>query len=524
MNMATTTDSSALPSEVDVAIVGSGFSGLCMAIKLREAGMDDFIVLERGEAVGGTWWFNTYPGCGCDVPSHLYSFSFAPNPDWSRTYSKQGEIEAYLQRVARDFDLGRSVALGTTVTGAEWDEDARRWHVATDRGDVSARVLVSAAGALSDPKTPEIEGLDRFQGHTFHSAQWDHDAPLDGARVAVIGTGASSVQFTPEIAPRASQLFLFQRTPPWLGPSPDYHDAVPDGQRWLYAHVPTYSEWNRFWMFWRMGDGSIPGVRVDPDWDSSNGTISAVNDLMRTMFVSYLEREFADRPDLVPHVVPTYPPGAKRLLRDNGVWAGALTRDNVTLVTDEIREITPTGIVTADGSTREVDAIVVATGFHTTEQPIAEHIKGRDGRTLADAWREHGQAAYKGTTIAGFPNLFQIVGPNTGLGHSSMVFIIESQIAYIVSALQQIGQRELGTVEPTPEAQQSWNDDVQRRMQRTVWNTGGCASWYLDSHGRNTTLWPRTTFKFRELLSRFDLDQYVVTPRQDAPTTKEHAA
>ena len=222
-------------------------------------------------------------------------------------------------------------------------------------------------------------------------------------------------------------------------------------------------------------------------------------------------------------MTPDFQIGCKRILISNTYYP-ALDRADVDLVTDGIREITPTGIVTADGTTREVDAIIVATGFHTTEQPIAEHIKGRDGRTLADAWREHGQAAYKGTTISGFPNLFQIVGPNTGLGHSSMVFIIESQIAYIVSALQQIGQRELSTVEPTPEAQQSWNDDVQRRMQRTVWNTGGCASWYIDSHGRNTTLWPRTTFKFRELLSRFDLDQYVVTTRQDAPTTKEHAA
>src|SRR5690242_7799727 len=225
-----------VPAEVDVAIVGAGFSGLAMSIKLRELGIDDHVVLERGEAVGGTWWFNTYPGCGCDVPSHLYSFSFAPNPDWSRTYSKQGEIEAYLQRVAQDFDLGRSVALGTTVTGAEWDEDAQRWLVDTDRGSVSARVLVSAAGALSDPKTPEIEGLDRFQGHTFHSAQWDHDYDVRGKRVAVVGTGASAIQFVPAIAPDVARMHVFQRTAPWIMPHSDR--PISARERRLYRRFP----------------------------------------------------------------------------------------------------------------------------------------------------------------------------------------------------------------------------------------------------------------------------------------------
>src|SRR5918994_3092269 len=226
----------AVSTEVDIAIVGSGFSGLCMAIKLREAGIEDFVVLERGAKVGGTWWVNTYPGCGCDVPSHLYSFSFAPNPDWTRTYSRQGEIEAYLQRVAKDFDVERSVRLGTTVTGADWDEDEQRWDVSTDRGDVRARVLVSAAGALSDPKTPDIEGLERFEGHTFHSAQWDHDYDVKGKRVAVVGTGASAIQFVPAIAPDVAQMHVFQRTAPWIMPHTDR--PISHRERHLYRRFP----------------------------------------------------------------------------------------------------------------------------------------------------------------------------------------------------------------------------------------------------------------------------------------------
>ena len=503
------TSTTTLPERVRVLVVGAGFAGLGAAIKLDEHGFSDFLVVDKGDTVGGTWRDNTYPGAACDVPSQLYSFSFAPNPDWSRSFSPQPEIQAYLERTAEQAGVLDRFRFGVTVEDISWDEADQQWQVVTDAGSVTADFVISGSGGLSEPKLPEIAGIESFEGEIFHSARWNHDYDLTGKRVAVIGTGASSIQIVPEIAEQVAHLDVYQRTAPWVMPRKD-RDYKPV-ERFAFRHLPFVQKAYRTGIYWGR-ECFVPGFTVNPKLAAP----------ARKLALKNIERGIAD-PGLRAAVTPNFQIGCKRILISNTYYP-ALDRSDVDLVTDGIREITPTGIVTADGSTREVDAIVVATGFHTTEQPIAEHIKGRDGRTLADAWREHGQAAYKGTTIAGFPNLFQIVGPNTGLGHSSMVFIIESQIAYIVSALQQIGQRELGTVEPTPEAQQSWNDDVQRRMQRTVWNTGGCASWYLDSHGRNTTLWPRTTFKFRELLSRFDLDQYVVTPRQDASTTKEHAA
>jgi cyclohexanone monooxygenase len=503
------TSTTTLPDRVQVLVVGAGFAGLGAAIKLDEHGFSDFLVVDKGATVGGTWRDNTYPGAACDVPSQLYSFSFAPNPDWSRSFSPQPEIHAYLERTAEQAGVLDRFRFGVTVEDISWDEEDQVWEVATDAGTVTADFVLSGAGGLSEPKLPEIIGIDSFEGEVFHSARWNHDYDLAGKRVAVIGTGASSIQIVPEIAEQVAHLDVYQRTAPWVMPRKD-RDYKPV-ERLAFRYLPFVQKAYRTGIYWGR-ECFVPGFTVNPKLAAPAEKLARKN----------IERGISD-PALRAAVTPDFQIGCKRILISNTYYP-ALDRPDVELVTDGIREITATGIVTADGSTREVDAIIVATGFHTTEQPIAEHIKGRDGLTLADAWREHGQAAYKGTTIAGFPNLFQIVGPNTGLGHSSMVFIIESQIAYIVSALQQIGQRELGTVEPTPEAQQAWNDDVQRRMQRTVWNTGGCASWYIDSHGRNTTLWPRTTFKFRELLSRFDLDQYVVTPRQDASTTKEHAA
>jgi cyclohexanone monooxygenase len=503
------TSTTTLPDRVRVLVVGAGFAGLGAAIKLDEHGFSDFLVVDKGATVGGTWRDNTYPGAACDVPSQLYSFSFAPNPDWSRSFSPQPEIHTYLERTAEQAGVLDRFRFGVTVEDISWDEEDRVWEVATDAGTVTADFVLSGAGGLSEPKLPEITGIDSFQGEVFHSARWNHDYDLAGKRVAVIGTGASSIQIVPEIAEQVAHLDVYQRTAPWVMPRKD-RDYKPV-ERLAFRYLPLVQKAYRTGIYWGR-ECFVPGFTVNPKLAAPAEKLARKN----------IERGISD-PALRAAVTPDFQIGCKRILISNTYYP-ALDRPDVELVTDGIREITATGIVAADGSTREVDAIIVATGFHTTEQPIAEHIKGRDGLTLADAWREHGQAAYKGTTIAGFPNLFQIVGPNTGLGHSSMVFIIESQIAYIVSALQQIGQRELGTVEPTPEAQQAWNDDVQRRMQRTVWNTGGCASWYIDAHGRNTTLWPRTTFKFRELLSRFDLDQYVVTPRQDASTTKEHAA
>ncbi|MEP6817216.1 MAG: NAD(P)/FAD-dependent oxidoreductase [Marmoricola sp.] len=485
-----------LPDHVKVFVVGAGFAGLGMAIKLQEQGETDFLVVEKGSDVGGTWRDNTYPGAACDVPSQLYSFSFAPNPSWSRSFSPQPEIQSYLQRVSREAGVLDRFRFDTLVEDAAWDEEDQVWRVTTSAGTVIADIVVSGAGGLSEPKLPHIKGIEDYSGEVFHSARWNHDYDLTGKRVAVIGTGASSIQIVPEIAVQVDHLDVYQRTAPWVMPR---HDRAYKGiEKLAFRYLPGVQRAYRTGIYWAR-ECFVPAFTWQPKL-ATPAKLQALKNI----------KDGISDPDLRAKVTPDFQIGCKRILISNTYYP-TLERDDVELVTAGIAEVTPTGILTRDGVHREVDALVVATGFYTTDQPIAHHIKGRDGRTLADAWAESGMSAYKGTTISGFPNLFQIVGPNTGLGHSSMVFVIESQIAYILSALRTMDERRITTVEPRPAVMRAWNDDLHRRMQRTVWNTGGCASWYLDEHGRNTILWPRTTFTFRRLLADFDADAYVLT-------------
>ncbi|HEU4567004.1 MAG TPA: NAD(P)/FAD-dependent oxidoreductase [Marmoricola sp.] len=496
-----------LPGHTRVLVVGAGFGGLGLAIKLDEAGFGDFLVVDKGDDVGGTWRDNTYPGAACDVPSQLYSFSFALNPGWSRSFSPQPEIQAYLQRTARESGVLDRFRFGVEVRDAAWDHDACCWQVSTSAGDLTADVLVNASGALSEPSLPDIRGIEDFAGEVFHSARWDHATDLTGKRVAVIGTGASAIQIVPELAAKVAHLDVYQRTAPWVMPRKDRdYTAL---ERFAFRHVPGVQRAYRTGIYWGR-ECFVPAFTFNPKLAAPAKKAALKN----------IERGISD-PALREKVTPRFEIGCKRILISNDYYP-ALDRDNVELVTDPIAEVTPTGIRTADGTEREIDVLVVATGFHTTDMPIAAHVKGRDGRTLADAWRESGMTAYKGSTVHGFPNFFFIVGPNTGLGHSSMVFIIESQIAYVRGALQAMGEGDIAALEPKAEVQAAWTADIQRRMRRTVWSTGGCASWYLDDHGRNTTLWPRTTFKFRELLRRFDVEAYDVTSTR--PDRKETAA
>ena len=498
--------SAPLPSHVRVLVIGAGFGGLGTAIRLQQHGETDFLVVDKGTEVGGTWRDNTYPGAACDVPSQLYSFSFAPNPDWSRSFSPQPEIQAYLRRVAEEAGVLDRFRFATAVEEATWDDDAAAWTVRTSAGTVTADVVVAAAGGLSEPRMPDIDGIDGFTGEVFHSARWNHGYDLTGKRVAVVGTGASAVQIVPEIAERVAHLDVYQRTAPWVMPRRDRDYTKVE--RLGFKHVPGLQRLYRTAIYWGR-ECFVPGFTVNPRLAAPAKKAALAN----------IARGIAD-PELRAEVTPRFEIGCKRILISND-WYPALARDDVDLVTDPITKITGTAVVTADGVEREVDAIVVATGFYTTEQPIADHITGAEGRTLAEVWSDDGMAAYKGTTIHGFPNLFQIVGPNTGLGHSSMVFIIESQIAYILDALHRMRTDRLASVQPRLGSQRRWNADLQRRLARSVWNTGGCSSWYLDAHGRNTTLWPRTTFTFRRLLSRFDVEQYVTTTRSGVPATAE---
>jgi cyclohexanone monooxygenase len=501
-------DTAALPDRVRVLVIGAGFAGLGTAIKLDEAGEPDYLVVDKGDSVGGTWRDNTYPGAACDVPSQLYSFSFAPNPAWSRSFSPQPEIHAYLQRVAEQSGVLDRFRFGVAVEDAAWDDDEHVWQVTTSAGTVTADVVVSGSGGLSEPKLPDIEGIEDFAGEIFHSARWNHDYDLTGKRVAVVGTGASAIQIVPEIAEKVAHLDVYQRTAPWVIPRRDREYTR--WERLAFRHLPLVQKAYRTAIYWGR-ELYVPAFTIQPKIAAPAKAAALAN----------IRKGISD-PALREAVTPDFQIGCKRILISNTYYP-ALDRDDVELVTDPIARVTPTGIVTRDGTAREIDCLIVATGFYTTDQPIAHHVKGRDGRTLADVWAEHGMASYKGTTTAGFPNLFQIVGANTGLGHSSMVFIIESQIAYILSALRQMREQQIMAVEPTRTAQDAWNADIQRRMKRTVWSTGGCASWYLDEHGRNTTLWPRATFTFREQLRKFDLDQYVVTRASGTPT-KEHVA
>jgi len=496
METATTASTSgsqpALPEHVDVAIVGGGFAGVGMAIALLRAGREDFVVLERDGDVGGTWWRNTYPGCQCDVPSNLYSFSFALNPDWSQTFALQPEIGAYLRKVADDFGVRRHLRTRTEVRAAAWDEQARRWRIETSAGPLTARVLVAGMGTLSEPAIPPMPGVERFAGAAFHTARWDRDVDLTGKRVAVIGTGASAVQVVPRIGPQVARLTVFQRTPPWILPHPGRRTRP--RERALFRALPAVQRLVR------------AGVYCGRECLVLPFRFHRLSRIPERIARAHLEAQVPD-PVLRERLTPRYEIGCKRILMSDDYYP-ALQAPNAELVTGAIAEITPAGVRTADGVERAVDAIVWGTGFRVTDMPYAAWIRGRDGRTLGEHWRAHGMRALRGTTIAGFPNLFMLVGPNTLLGHTSIVFMIESQLAYAMDALRTLDARGAVACDPLPAAQAAFNDDVQRRLRGTVWSQGGCASWYLDAHGRNTTLWPGTSWSFRRATRRFEAAEY----------------
>ena len=493
-------DGSTAGERFRVAIVGSGFAGLGMAIRLKQAGIHDFVVLERGREVGGTWRDNSYPGCQCDVPSHLYSFSFAPNPDWTRTFSNQPEIWAYLKRCAEDYGITPHIRFGHDVGSARWDTHAGEWRLETSEGTIAADVFVSGMGALSEPSIPAIPGLDGFEGAAFHSAAWDHDHDLRGKRVAVIGTGASTIQIVPKIQPYVAGLKVFQRTPPWVLPHPDR--PTTDLERRVYRALPPAQLAMRAAIYWAR-ETFVLGF-MHP---------RIIENTAERLGRAHLRRQVED-PELRRKLTPSYRMGCKRILISNDYYP-ALTQPGVELVTDAIAEVSGSSIVTRDGSAHEVDTIILGTGFHVTDLPAAEKIYGRDGRSLTDVWAGRLEA-HAGTTVAGFPNLFWLLGPNTGLGHNSVVFMIEAQIAYVMDALRTMEARGIHAVEPRKDAQTRYNEELQRRMEGTVWTSGDCRSWYLDASGRNRTLWPGATWRFRQRTRRFDIANYETHARVGA--------
>jgi cation diffusion facilitator CzcD-associated flavoprotein CzcO len=480
--------------DVGTVIIGSGFSGLGMAIRLKQEGIDDFTVLERGDDVGGTWHFNTYPGCACDVPSHLYSFSFAPNPKWSETYSRQPEIRDYIRRLADDYGVRPHVRLNCTVEGIEWQDGG--WKVATSDGPLRARVVVAGMGPLAEPKFPPVEGLDEFEGEMFHSARWNHDYDLTGKRVAAVGTGASAIQFVPEIQTQAAQVHVIQRTAPWVMPHPNR--AIRRWEARLYTRFPPLQKLVRgtayvFRELLVLGFVKSPTLMKLPERIARRHMRSQISD-----------------PALLEKVSPSYTIGCKRILPSNQ-WYRALSQPNVELLTGGVERVTANSVVTGDGEEREVDAIIFGTGFQVTEMPVGRIVRGPGGKTLDEVW-QGSPRAHLGTAMPGFPNLFLLLGPNTGLGHSSMVYMIESQVAYVMDALRHMDVQGADTVEVRAEAAERFNADVDQRMQGTVWNTG-CASWYLDVTGRNSMLWPDWTWRFRQRTASFDPADFELTQR-----------
>jgi len=488
------TSARTVPRHVQVAIAGTGFAGLGTAIRLRQEGWHDLLLFERADEVGGVWRDNSYPGCACDVESHLYSLSFAPSAEWTRSYAPQREIRDYLKRLAEEHGLLPHIRFNHELREAVWEDGPQRWRIETSQATYTADVLVSAVGALSDPAIPKLPGIENFQGKTFHSARWDHSHDLTGRNVAVIGTGASAIQFVPQIQPRVGKLRLFQRTPPWVLPRRDR--AIPARTRKLLARSKLVMLGMR---------ASIYARRELFALAFTHPRLATVGERLAQR---HLERRVRD-PELRKKLTPSYRMGCKRVLLSDD-YLPSLTQDNVEVITESITEVRAASIVTSEGAGVEhpCDTIIYGTGFLVTDLPIAHRVRGRDGRTLSDWWKGSPQA-HLGTTMNGFPNLFIMQGPNTGLGHTSVIIMIESQIQHLVNALKFMRDRDLAAVEPRPEAQAAWVADVDERMGGTVWIAGGCKSWYLDDTGRNSTLWPGFTFTFRRRVERFAPSEYV---------------
>ncbi len=471
------------PEQVTFAIIGSGFSGLGAAIRLQQAGHHDLVILERAQDVGGTWRDNTYPGCRCDVQSNLYSYSFALKPDWTESFPSQPELWQYLRKVTADHGLARYLRFGHEVTAARWDEAARRWRISTTEGDFEARYLIAGLGSLVEPSLPDIPGVESFAGEIMHSARWDGSWQAAGRRVAVVGTGASAIQIVPSIQPEVEHLTVFQRTAPFVMPHTNH--PVKTWTKTLYRVLPSTQRASRVAVYW-MRELMAYGFTRNP----------RILKRAEAIWRKHLESAVTDE-TMRAQLTPTYDLGCKRVLPSNDFYP-ALAKPNVALVTEKIIEFRPDAVVTADGAEHKVDTVILATGFHVTDNPAFGKITGRGGITLADAFGQ----TYLGTVVPGFPNYFQLTGANTGLGHSSMLLMIESQLNLIADAIAQTEAAAAGPCEVRAGVAAAYNATLQRKLPKTVWGSG-CSSWYLDREGRNLTLWPGFTFDFRRRTRHF---------------------
>ena len=476
---------------LDAVVIGTGFSGLCMAIKLKEAGFQRFVVLEKGPEVGGVWRENTYPGAACDIPAELYSFSFAMKTDWSRRYPPQPEIQSYMKECAERFGLYPFIRFNTAVSGARYIEDSAVWEVELAGGEVlRSRILVTGVGQLSRPAMPAIEGLESFAGTRFHSAQWDADFDPAGKRIGVIGTGASAIQFIPELAKSAAQVEIFQRTPPYVMPKPDRAYTALD--RWMMKHVPGYKELNRK-IWYAAGEKSTGAFNNDSRLAAAYKRLTLWN----------MRRHIKD-PQLRAKLTPDYPIGCKRVLFSHNYFQ-ALAQDNVDVISDPIKQVTAQGLIAGEQS-YEFDALIYGTGFRATEFLAPMQISGAQGQQLSEVWAD-GAEAYKGVSVHGFPNLFMLYGPNTNLGSNSIIFMIECQVGYIMQCVQRLKRGGFKAVDVKAQVMQAYNSDIQNKLKASVWSAG-CSSWYHNEQGKVTNNWPGLTQEYKQLLAKLDSDSF----------------
>lgn len=510
-------DSSETLNNFKVLIIGAGFSGICAAIKLDRLGIP-WILADANAEIGGTWLVNDYPEAGVDTPNHFYSFTFAPNHRWPKYFSKRIDVLNYCKSVAEKFKVADRISLNTEVVSTTWDESTQIWKVVLRNQDGQLReshanVVISGVGQLNRPKKSFIKGIETFSGPCFHSAQWRHDVDLAGKRVAIIGTGASAMQILRTVASQASDVTIFQRSPQWVRPSNDYHRDVKPQTMWLFENVPFYFDWYRFGLFWRFGDGLLPTLRRDETWPHLQRSMNSRNDKHRLQLTEYLLSQLEGHDDLVAKTLPDYPPYGKRILVDND-WYKTLKRDNVELVASGVDHVDGNQVVALDGSSRQVDVIILATGFEAGKMLASVAVTGRNGVTLRETWGDDNPRAYKGMTMPNFPNLFCLYGPNTNVAHGgSVIFQAECQMRYITSCITQMIESQISSVDVRPEVHDAYNKSVDDEHDQLVWSHPGMDSWYKNSQGRIFSPMPWRFVDYWSMTHDADLSDYLVATK-----------
>ena len=501
-------------SGFDALIVGAGASGIAMGVRLQRLGVP-YRIVELRDDVGGVWRDNRYPGCAVDTPNHAYSFSFAPPNRWSRFFAPQPELNEYMRRIGSEYGVTEHAQFSTALTSATWDDTTHRWNVTLEGPHgierTSTAILVSAIGQLNEPQLPVIDGLHDFAGAAFHSARWPDDLDLTGLNVAIIGTGASAMQIVPTIADQVGSLTIYQRSPQWARPIERYHEPIPEGTQWLLEHLPFYAAWYRFTMLWRFCDGLHAFIQKDPQWPHQDRSINARNDEHRREMTEYMRSALGDRVDLIDKCLPDYPPFGKRILLDNG-WFRALLQPNVELVTEPIDHAVVDGIVSADGTHRQADVVVFATGFQVSHMTAKLNVTGRDGVSLRDVWADDNPSAYLGITVPGFPNMFVMQGPNTGLGHGgSAIFQSECQARHITSCLVEMSRHDAHTIEVTAAAHNEHVAAVDAAHEQMIWTHPGMSTYYRNRHGRVVTVMPWRLVDYWGMTHDVDPAAYVLS-------------